>query len=142
MLHTFRQQIERGGPVTVTHPDITRFFMTIPEACQLVIQAGAIGRDGEVLVLDMGEPVRIRDVAERLIAHSGREIDLIYTGLRSGEKLHEDLFSSGEQDERPFHPLISHVSVPPLAPDLGVETRLGTIRSPLLRRVDLDAQSA
>ena len=72
VLHTFMEQIQRGGPVTVTHPEVTRYFMTVPEACQLVIQAGAIGESGEVLVLDMGEPVRILDVAERLVARSGR----------------------------------------------------------------------
>jgi FlaA1/EpsC-like NDP-sugar epimerase len=84
---------------------------------QLVIQAGAIGRSGEVLVLDMGTPVRIYDVARRLIAQSGRRIDIELTGLRAGEKLHEDLFGAGEVDERPFHPLISHAAVPPLDPD-------------------------
>ena len=72
MLDTFTPQIEAGGPVTVTHPDVTRFFMTIPEACELTIQAAAIGEPGEVLVLDMGEPVRILDVAKRLIARAGR----------------------------------------------------------------------
>lgn len=116
MLHTFTQQISRGGPVTVTHPEVTRYFMTIPEASELVIQAGAIGSDGEVLVLDMGEPVRILDVARRLIVHSGKDIDIVFTGLRPNEKLHEDLFSTGEADARPHHPLISHVRVPPLHP--------------------------
>ncbi|MDD9207457.1 nucleoside-diphosphate sugar epimerase/dehydratase, partial [Georgenia sp. 10Sc9-8] len=86
MLHTFRQQIERGGPVTVTHPEITRYFMTIPEAAELVIQAGAIGSDGEVLVLDMGEPVKILDIATRLITHSGRDVEIVFTGLRPNEK--------------------------------------------------------
>lgn len=120
MLHTFVRQIEQGGPITVTHPDITRYFMTIPEACELVIQAAAIGQDGEVLVLDMGEPVRILDVAQRLIAQSDSAIDIVFTGLRPGEKLHEDLFSENEQGLRPYHPLISHVGVPPLDPaDLG-----------------------
>src|SRR5690606_14791100 len=99
-----------------THPEVTRYFMTIPEASELVIQAGAIGSDGEVLVLDMGEPVRILDVARRLIVHSGKDIDIVFTGLRPNEKLHEDLFSTGEADARPHHPLISHVRVPPLLP--------------------------
>ena len=91
VLPTFTAQIDAGGPVTVTHPDVTRFFMTIPEACQLVIQAGAIGRGGEVLVLDMGEPVRILDVAQRMIALSGKQVEIVFTGLRPGEKLHEEL---------------------------------------------------
>src|SRR5690606_22863647 len=116
MLHTFRQQIERGGPVTVTHPEVTRYFMTIPEASELVIQAGAIGSDGEVLVLDMGEPVRILDVARRLITHAGSGTEIVFTGLRPNEKMHEDLFSEDEHGTRPHHPLISHVSVPPLNP--------------------------
>ena len=116
MLHTFTQQIRAGGPVTVTHPDITRFFMTIPEACELTIQAGAIGDPGEVLVLDMGEPVRILDVAKRLVARAGRNVEIVFTGLRSGEKLHEALFSGHERGVVKRHPLISHVSVPPIDP--------------------------
>ncbi|UNX55382.1 polysaccharide biosynthesis protein [Georgenia sp. TF02-10] len=118
MLHTFREQIHQGGPVTVTHPEITRYFMTIPEACELVIQAGAIGSDGEVLVLDMGEPVKILDVAERLIAQSGKDIDIVFTGLRPNEKMHEELFGPEESGERRHHPLITHVAVPPLEPAL------------------------
>ncbi len=117
MLPTFTSQIEAGGPLTLTHPDVTRYFMTIPEACQLVIQAGAIGSPGEVLILDMGEPVRIMDVAERMIAKSGREIGIVITGLRHGEKLHEELVGLGENDERPIHPKISHTGVPALSPD-------------------------
>ncbi len=121
VLYSFRAQIERGGPVTVTHPDVTRFFMTIPEACQLVLQAGAIGRPGDVLVLDMGEPVRIVDVATRLIEQSGRDIELRYTGLRPGEKLHEVLLSGAEAGEPSEHPLITQVAVPPITPDEIVE---------------------
>ncbi len=116
VLHAFNAQIDSGGPVTVTDPDVTRFFMTIPEACQLVIQAGAIGRPGEALVLDMGEPVRIMDVARRMIAMSGKAVEVVYTGLRKGEKLHEELLGAGELGERPLHPMISHVVVPPLPP--------------------------
>lgn len=111
MLPTFAQLIAEGGPVTITHPDVTRYFMTIPEACQLVIQAGAIGRGGEVLILDMGVPVRILDVARRMIEQSGKKIEIVYTGLRQGEKLHEELIGSDESDERPFHPKISHARV-------------------------------
>jgi FlaA1/EpsC-like NDP-sugar epimerase len=117
VLDTFTAQIARGGPLTVTHPDVTRYFMTIPEAVQLVIQAGAIGQGGEVLVLDMGAPVRITDVASSLIAMADRPINILFTGLRPGEKLHEDLFGGAEHDVRPIHPLISHVRVPPLDPE-------------------------
>ena len=116
VLHTFRSQIERGGPITVTDPDVTRYFMTIPEACELVMQAGAIGNPGDVLVLDMGEPVRIVDVAERLIAESGKRIAIEYTGLRPGEKLHEVLFSDLEEGTPSAHPLISQVRVSPVDP--------------------------
>ncbi|NLC99122.1 MAG: polysaccharide biosynthesis protein, partial [Actinomycetales bacterium] len=113
VLTTFQAQIDRGGPITVTHPDVTRFFMTVGEAVQLVIQAAAIGRDGEALVLDMGEPVKIDDVARQMIQQSRRSIEIVYTGLKPGEKLHEVLFASAEADERPFHSLVSHVDVPP-----------------------------
>ena len=120
VLTSFASQIESGGPITVTDPDVTRYFMTVQEAVQLVIQAAAIGRDGEALVLDMGEPVCIADVARQLASQSPRHIDIVFTGLRPGEKLHEDLFSCGEVDERPLHPLISHVPVPPLDPEAVV----------------------
>ncbi|MGJ0202816.1 SDR family NAD(P)-dependent oxidoreductase [Leucobacter sp. gxy201] len=116
MLPTFRSLIEAGGPLTVTHPDVTRYFMTIPEASQLVIQAGGIGRPGEVLILDMGEPVLILDVAKRMIAQSGKDVDIVFTGLRHGEKLHEVLIGDGEGDERPFHPKISHAHVDTISP--------------------------
>lgn len=115
-LHTFTGQIEAGGPVTIVHPDVTRYFMTIPEACQLVVQAGALGDGGEVMVLDMGEPVRIVDMARRLIRESGRDIDIVYTGLRPGEKIHEVLFSHSDDIEPTTHPLISKVPVAPLPP--------------------------
>lgn len=111
MLPTFQAQIEKGGPVTVTHPDVTRYFMTIPEACELVVQAGAIGEDGQVMILDMGEPVRILDIARRMIEMSGKEVQIIFTGLRHGEKLHEDLFSSNELATSPKHPRISQAPV-------------------------------
>lgn len=117
MLPLFAEQIRQGGPITVTHADATRYFMTIPEACQLVIQAGAIASGGEVLILDMGEPVRILDIAERLRAMSGREdVEIVITGLRHGEKLHEDLIGAGESDERPLHPKISHARAERLDP--------------------------
>ncbi len=116
VLTTFVDQIGMGGPVTITHPDITRYFMTIPEAVRLVVQAGAIGRPGEVLVLDMGKPIKIIDVARQLMVLAGRPVQILYTGLRDGEKLHEDLFGAGEADDRPVHPSVSHVSAPPLDP--------------------------
>ena len=111
VLHTFYHQIEQGGPVTVVHPDITRYFMTIPEACQLTIQAGAIGAPGDVMVLDMGEPVRILDVAKRLIRESGKQIEIVFTGLRPGEKLHEVAVQYDEETGPMGHPhrLISQV---------------------------------
>ena len=111
VLMSFRDQITKGGPVTVTHRGVTRYFMTISEAVQLVVQAGAIGQTGEVLVLDMGKPVNIHDVAEQLVKNSGKPIKIEVVGLRVGEKVHEELFSEGEIDERPRHPLISHVLV-------------------------------
>ncbi len=114
VLMSFRDQIARGGPVTVTHRGVTRYFMTISEAVQLVIQAGAIGSTGEVLVLDMGKPVNIYEVAEQLVRNSSKPIKIEVVGLRVGEKVHEELFGEGEIDERPRHPLISHVAVKPI----------------------------
>ena len=120
VLTSFQAQIAAGGPVTVTHKDVTRYFMTVEEAVQLVIQAGAIGRPGEVLVLDMGRPVRIADVAERLVSQASRSIRITYTGLRPGEKLDEVLFADGEPDVRPIHPAISHVPVTPIEPSAAI----------------------
>lgn len=116
VLHAFIEQIRQGGPVTVTHPEVTRYFMTVPEACQLVIQAGAIGRAGEVLVLDMGEPVRILDVAERLVSQSAKNVEIVFTGLRHGEKLNEVLIGATERGVRRHHPLITHIPVRQLDP--------------------------
>lgn len=111
MLPTFIRLIEEDKPLTVTHPEATRFFMTIPEACQLVLQAGGIGSSGEVLILDMGEPVSILNIAQRMIALSGKDLDIVFTGLREGEKLHEELVGDGEAQNRPHHPKISHTVV-------------------------------
>jgi FlaA1/EpsC-like NDP-sugar epimerase len=112
----FRRQIAKGGPVTVTHPDMTRFFMTIPEAASLVIQAGAIGGRGDVFVLDMGEPVRIIDLAMQMIRLSGKEperdIDVQVVGARPGEKLHEELWGEGETVVPTSHAKIMRVSGP------------------------------
>ena len=117
VLTAFRAQIAAGDALTVTHPDVTRYFMTVEEAVQLVVQAGAIGDDGHALVLDMGEPVRIADFARQLAASRTPEVPLLFTGLRPGEKLHEQLFCDDEIPEPSRHPLIRQVPVPSLAPD-------------------------
>ncbi|MEU4675432.1 nucleoside-diphosphate sugar epimerase/dehydratase [Micromonospora sp. NPDC023737] len=112
----FQRQIEAGKPLTVTHPEVTRYLMTVQEAVHLVLQAAEIGRDGEALVLDMGEPVCIADLARQMAEQAASSVPIVYTGLRPGEKLHEDLLGTGEFDTRPFHPLVSHVTVPALDP--------------------------
>ncbi len=103
----FKKQIEKGGPITVTHPDITRFFMTIPEACLLVIEAGVMGRGGEIFIFDMGKPVKIVDLAKKLIKLAGKEPDvdirIVYTGLRPGEKLFEELLNATESTLPTYH---------------------------------------
>ncbi len=115
----FKEQIAHGGPVTVTHPEITRYFMTIPEACQLVLEAGAMGKGGEIFIFDMGESVRIIDLAEKMIQLSGfkphQDIDIIFTGLRDGEKLYEELLASAEDTIPTYHKkiLIAKVSEHP-----------------------------
>jgi len=103
----FKQQLEDGGPLTVTHPDITRYFMTIPEACRLVLEAGAMGHGGEIFVFDMGDPVKIADLARKMIRLSGREpekdIKIVYSGLRPGEKLYEELLNNSENTLPTYH---------------------------------------
>lgn len=116
VIPAFTEQVRRGGPVTVTHPDVERYFMLIPEACQLVLQAGAIGRDGQTLVLDMGTPVKIVDVARELIALSGKHVDIQFTGLRPGEKLTEVLFMDDEDYQQTSHPMMTSADVPALDP--------------------------
>jgi FlaA1/EpsC-like NDP-sugar epimerase len=126
----FRKQIERGGPVTVTHPEMTRYFMTIPEAVSLVVQAGAIGGRGQVFVLDMGEPVKILDLARNMIRLSGKEpklpdeevtsprdVRIAFVGSRPGEKIHEELWSEGESIGETSHPKILRLSRLPVDPD-------------------------
>ncbi len=114
----FKEQILKGGPVTVTHPEMTRYFMSIPEAAQLVMQAGAMGKGGEIFVLDMGEPVRIMDLAHDMIRlmglKEGDDIDIVYTGLRPGEKLHEELVSEEERSVKTMHGKITMVNSPPV----------------------------
>ncbi|WPV64442.1 nucleoside-diphosphate sugar epimerase/dehydratase [Chitinophaga sp. LS1] len=103
----FKQQLEKGGPLTVTHPEITRYFMTIPEACQLVLEAGAMGQGGEIFVFDMGQPVKIAHLARKMILMSGREpgkdVQIVYTGLRPGEKLYEELLNNSENTVSTYH---------------------------------------
>jgi len=108
----FQEQIKKGGPITVTHPDIIRFFMLIPEACKLVIEAGTMGKGGEIYVFDMGEPVRIADLAKRMIKLSGAKgIEIKYTGLRDGEKLYEEVLNDKEVTLPTFHPKIKVAKV-------------------------------
>ena len=108
----FKEQIRKGGPITVTHPDIIRFFMLIPEACKLVLEAGTMGKGGEIFVFDMGAPVRIVDLAKRMIKLSGaKDIEIKFTGLRDGEKLYEEVLNDAEQTKPTHHPKIMIASV-------------------------------
>ncbi len=115
----FKKQIEKGGPVTITHPDIVRYFMTIPEACELVLEAGTMGQGGEIFVFDMGEPVKILDLAMRMIKLSGYEpnvdIEIVYTGLRPGEKLYEELLSDNTKTMPTHHTKIMISKDPTMA---------------------------
>jgi FlaA1/EpsC-like NDP-sugar epimerase len=123
----FRRQLERGGPLTVTHPDMTRYFMTIPEASSLIVQAGAIGGRGEVYVLDMGEPVRIVELAENMIRLSGREdVGVEFVGARPGEKLHEELWNDGEIVHPTTHSKISRATREPVDP-MWLDDELGEL---------------
>lgn len=114
----FKKQIMNGGPLTVTHPEVTRYFMTIPEACQLVLEAGAMGNGGEIYVFDMGEPIKIKDLAINMIRLSGKRFDqdiqIVYTGLREGEKLYEELLNDSEEVKITHHPKIQIAKVLPV----------------------------
>jgi FlaA1/EpsC-like NDP-sugar epimerase len=111
----FSKQIEEGGPITVTHPEVTRYFMTIPEACQLVLEAGFMGKSDEIFVFDMGKPVRITDLANQMIRLSGlvpeKDIKIVYSGLRPGEKLYEELLTDNENTVPTYHPKIKIAQV-------------------------------
>ena len=126
----FKMQLEKGGPLTVTHPDITRYFMTIPEACLLVIEAGVMGQGGEIFVFDMGKPVKISDLARKVIKLSGKEPDtdirIVYTGLRPGEKLYEELLNNAENSRPTYHEKIMIADVRQYDFDL-VEKRIAKL---------------
>ena len=114
---TFKKQIASGGPITITHPDITRFFMTIPEASKLVLEAGKIGESGDILLFDMGNPVKIMDLAKRMIQLAGlkpSDIPIVHTGLRPGEKMYEELFKDSEEFAETYHPRILRAKKSPL----------------------------
>jgi FlaA1/EpsC-like NDP-sugar epimerase len=137
----FKNQIAMGGPVTVTHPEIERYFMTIPEAVQLILQAGCMGNGGEIFILDMGQPVRILHLAEKLITLSGKrphdDIEIVFTGIRPGEKMYEELFNGGEEKRKTLHPQIHMAAC--MAVDRGrLDRNLDEIRQMIVRR---DAQA-
>jgi FlaA1/EpsC-like NDP-sugar epimerase len=140
----FRRQIEKGGPVTVTHPEMTRYFMTIPESVTLIVQAGAIGGRGRVYVLDMGEPVKILDLARNMIRLSGkepdREIPIEFVGVRPGEKLHEELWNRGEYVGPTSHPKIMRATREPIRVD-WLEEELAELERMVARGETLDVAS-
>jgi FlaA1/EpsC-like NDP-sugar epimerase len=136
----FQEQVARGGPLTVTDPEATRYFMSIPEASQLVLQAAALGQGGQIFVLEMGKPVRILDVAKTIIQLSGRseeEIEIRFTGLRHGEKLHEEVFTSDEMTDRTAHPSVRVAKARPV--DVRLERLLAELGEPV--RGDAEARA-
>ncbi|MBN2727986.1 MAG: polysaccharide biosynthesis protein [Bacteroidales bacterium] len=122
----FRKQIEKGGPLTVTHPDVTRYFMTIPEACQLVLEAGTMGEGGEIFIFDMGESVKIADLAEKMVQLSGltpgKDIQIQFTGLRPGEKLYEELLATEENTKATYHDRILIADLVEGNAEMNIET--------------------
>ncbi len=131
----FQAQIRKGGPITVTHPEITRYFMSIPEASQLVLQAAAMGEGGEIFVLDMGQAIRIADLARQMIRLSGRredEVQIVYTGLRPGEKLYEELLANDEQTRPTHHPKVRIAKARPVA-EGWLDELLDWLRAPAPR---------
>jgi FlaA1/EpsC-like NDP-sugar epimerase len=136
----FKEQLLQGGPLTVTHPEIERFFMTIPEAVQLVLQAAAMGEGGDIFVLNMGRPVKIRELAEKLILLAGKtpgkDVEIVYTGLRPGEKLFEELFNADETPQPTEHPMILRATRPPDPP--GTWDRALKELEALVRRRDVE----
>ena len=121
----FREQIKKGGPVKVTHPDIIRYFMLIPEACRLVLEAGTMGHGGEIFVFDMGEPVKIVDLAHRMIALSGaKDVKIEFTGLRDGEKLYEELLATKENTKATVHPKIMFAQMREYPYDLALKNEI------------------
>lgn len=121
----FKEQIRKGGPVTVTHPDIIRFFMLIPEACRLVLEAGTMGRGGEIFVFDMGEPVKIVDLAKRMIKLSGaKNIEIKFSGLREGEKLYEEVLNDAEHSKPTIHPKIKVAAVREYPYELALQNEI------------------
>ncbi|WP_318036606.1 polysaccharide biosynthesis protein [Winogradskyella bathintestinalis] len=136
----FKRQIEKGGPLTVTHKDITRYFMTIPEACQLVIEAAAMGNGGEIYVFDMGEPIKIFNLATNMIILSGlrypEDIDIKITGLRPGEKIYEELLADGENTKKTYHDKIMiaksrHVDIDHVEKQINKLTKVNSLTQPL-----------
>ena len=121
----FKEQIRKGGPVTVTHPDIIRFFMLIPEACRLVLEAGTMGNGGEIFVFDMGEPVKIVDLAQRMIRLSGaKDIEIKFSSLREGEKLYEEVLNDAEQTKPTVHPKIKVAAVRQYPYELALQNEI------------------
>jgi FlaA1/EpsC-like NDP-sugar epimerase len=133
----FKEQLANGGPLTVTHPEIERFFMTIPEAVHLVLQAAAMGRGGDIFVLNMGRSVKIKELAEKLILLAGRspghDIEIVYTGLRPGEKLFEELFNQDEEPRPTEHPMINR-AVGQAESEVDWQTHLDDIQALVHRR--------
>jgi FlaA1/EpsC-like NDP-sugar epimerase len=141
----FKEQIARGGPVTVTHPDITRYFMTIPEAVRLVLQSAVLARSGQVYVLDMGEPVKIVELARdliRLAGHREREIGIVFSGLRPGEKLYEELLADDDLTQPSAHPRLRIARLNDDATEAWIQALLQWLAQPQHGRSPADQRAA